>query len=376
MNAVEAALMRTKGPGDGDARGSFAPAEPFSSAWAVPDAAASVASLRAFAWPEAVPPPAGPVAAPPRLVTTAGARSPGPERHEVTTAPPVPGSVPGSVPAAVPAAVSASASASARASVSAAAPVSGLASESAAARSAVHGAALVDTSLPDVPRMAAEFHARVVTSPATSSESVEQYRKLAAMLHQQHRNSAMGVLMITSAVAHEGKSLTAINLALTLACSYGRSVLLVDADLRRPSLDLAFDRPASSGLHEHLLSGEPPHVIRLARQLTLLPAGRVNPDPTGVLSSARLRPLIEDAAARYDWVVIDTPPVALLPDAQLLIDMVDAVLIVVKAGETDYGLALRAVEIVGRERVLGVVLNRVDASPVSSAYADGYRHRG
>ena len=224
--------------------------------------------------------------------------------------------------------------------------------------------------------MAAAFHARAVTSPATSSESVEQYRKLAAMLHQQHRNSAMGVLMITSAVAHEGKSLTAINLALTLACSYGRSVLLIDADLRRPSLDVAFDRPASSGLHEHLLSGAPPHVIRLAPQLPLLPAGRVNPDPTGVLSSARLRPLIEDAATRYDWVIIDTPPVALLPDAQLLIDMVDAVLIVVKAGDTDYGLALRAVEIVGRERVLGVVLNRVDASPVSSAYADGYKHLG
>ena len=204
-------------------------------------------------------------------------------------------------------------------------------------------------------------------------QSVEQYRKLAALLHQQGA-SALRVLMVTSAVAHEGKSLTAINLALTLACSYGRNVLLIDADLRRPSLEAAFGRRPSHGLHEHLLTGDPPHVTRLAQHLTLLSAGRVNPDPTGVLSSVRLKDLVTKVSADYDWVLIDTPPVALLPDAQLLIDMVDATLIVVDASDTPFALAQRAVDLIGRERVFGVVLNRVEPSAVSSAYADGYTH--
>lgn len=240
-------------------------------------------------------------------------------------------------------------------------------------RAAEPQAAPAETPLPEVPAMAPAFEGKVVTSPATALQSVEQYRKLAALLHQQGA-SALRVLMVTSAVAHEGKSLTAINLALTLACSYGRNVLLIDADLRRPSLEAAFGRRPSHGLHEHLLTGDPPHVTRLAQHLTLLSAGRVNPDPTGVLSSVRLKDLVTKVSADYDWVLIDTPPVALLPDAQLLIDMVDATLIVVDASDTPFALAQRAVDLIGRERVFGVVLNRVEPSAVSSAYADGYTH--
>jgi Mrp family chromosome partitioning ATPase len=89
-------------------------------------------------------------------------------------------------------------------------------------------------------------------------------------------------------------------------------------------------------------------------------AGRPDPDPLGGLSSERMRLFVREAAESFDWVIIDSPPVLLMPDAGLVASMVDAVVFVIAAGSTPHNSIQRAVEMIGRGRIIGVVLNKVD----------------
>jgi len=123
--------------------------------------------------------------------------------------------------------------------------------------------------------------------------------------------------MVTSAVPEEGKTLTATNVALTLSESYHRRVLLIDGDLRRPALAEVFQVPNVFGLTEVLTSVPERRVslIQISQQLSLLPAGAPIPDPMQALTSERMKHLLVEAAAGFDWVIIDTPPVGVLTDA-------------------------------------------------------------
>src|SRR5262249_58278573 len=163
--------------------------------------------------------------------------------------------------------------------------------------------------------------------------ALEQYRKLAATLHHAQSERGIRVIMTASALPGEGKSLTAVNLALTLSESYHKRVLLVDADLRRPTVQRVFGLPAIGGLNEGLKLPEDRAmaVTQISDRLFVLPAGRPEADPMSGLTSDRMRRLVTQAAAAFDWVIIDTPPVGLLPDASLLADFVDGVLLVVRA---------------------------------------------
>lgn len=210
----------------------------------------------------------------------------------------------------------------------------------------------------------------VVNSSKLPSGVVEQYRRLAAALHHAQIDRGIRTVMITSGLAGEGKSLTATNLALTLADSYKRRVLLVDADLRRPSLNKVFQVPDTSGLSDGLESDEERRlpVIQVSSHLTLLPAGRPTPDPMALLTSKRMRHIVGEAREAFDWVLLDTPPIALLPDASLLAAMVDTSVLVVRAATTPLAAAQRALEAVGRNRVIGVVLNGVESALRSGDY--------
>jgi capsular exopolysaccharide synthesis family protein len=212
---------------------------------------------------------------------------------------------------------------------------------------------------------------KLVVMPAIAPAAVEQYRRLAAALHHAQLERDTKVLMITSASPGEGKTLTATNLALTLSQSYRRNVLLIDADLRRPSIHQMFQIPNVLGLTDGLKSetDQKLALIQVAENLTVLPAGRPDPDPMSGLTSDRMRRIVHEAAARFDWVVIDTPPVGFLSDANLLVAMVDVAIFVVRAGKSPYRLIQRALDAVGRNRILGVVLNAVDASADVAGYS-------
>ena len=207
-----------------------------------------------------------------------------------------------------------------------------------------------------------------------SGQSREQYRRLAACLHHSQAINGTRVVMVTSALVGEGKTLTAANISLTLSHSYQKNVLLIDADFRRPSLHAIFGVNGTTGLAEVLTTAEDEQVRvrQVSPRLGILLGGRPMSDPIAALTSDRMRQLIDEARKSFDWVIIDTPPVALLTDANLVSAITDGALIVVKAGHTPWDLVDRTVQVIGRERTLGVVLNRATAFAQGSAYYDYY----
>jgi capsular exopolysaccharide synthesis family protein len=216
---------------------------------------------------------------------------------------------------------------------------------------------------------------KLVVTPNISNASVEQYRKLAATLHHAQADRGIKTVLVASAVAGEGKTLTSTNLALTFSESYKREVLLIDADLRRPSLHDVFQIPNVSGLTDGLNAAAERKlsIVQVSPRLSVLTAGKPDPDPMGNLTSPRMRRILDEAAERFDWVIIDTPPVGIMTDANLLAAMVDAALLVVNAGKTPYQVIQTAVQALGRDKVMGVVLNRVETDALSDGYAYSYK---
>jgi capsular exopolysaccharide synthesis family protein len=242
----------------------------------------------------------------------------------------------------------------------------------------------VRPDVPPDPRGGTGLSARALTAPtlilhdAVSPTVLEQYRRLGAVVH--HAQAARGVkaLMIVSAVADEGKTLTSANVALTLSESYHRRVLLIDGDLRRPTLHDLFGVTNTTGWRETLNGtvDQAQHWRRLTATLSLLTAGDHDGDPIQALTAGRLASALHRAAAEFDWVIIDTPPAAILPDANLMARHVDAAVLVVRAGSTAVPAIQRAIEAVGRERILGVALNRVEDRILADNYYTRYYGNG
>jgi len=254
-------------------------------------------------------------------------------------------------------------------------PLAGSAEEQAASAGAAEGG---DNAA--VRRARAEFWKRypfgakglgkVVVGASADPGLVEQYRRLGAALHHHQLSTGARTMMVTSAAASEGKTLTATNLSLTLSQSYQRRVLLIDADLRRPSIHEILRLPNSVGLSDNLRHPERAvaRYHEVTPTLSVLSAGRPDADPMAGLVSDTMNRILIDATQAFDWVVVDTPPVALLPDANLLAAMIDTALLVIGANSTPYPLIQRAVEAIGEQRILGVVLNRMTQADIVAGY--------
>lgn len=226
---------------------------------------------------------------------------------------------------------------------------------------------VVATSFLEVPSGSAAFSGkwreRLAIPPEGNSVLIEQFRRLAGTVHHAQMSTGLRTLMITSASPGDGKTLTAVNLAIVLSASYQRRVLLVDADLRQPSIGNIADLANGPGLSEALRakSDERVALVNVTPTLTILPAGQPLLDPIGCLTSLRMRRILEEGAKRFDWVILDAPPVGHLADASLLAEMADGTLLVVRAGRTQYPRVQKAIDALGRERILGVVLNGLGA---------------
>lgn len=212
---------------------------------------------------------------------------------------------------------------------------------------------------------------KLVVNESLDPALIEQYRHLAAVLHHAQEKSGIRSVMVTSAVPNEGKTLTATNLALTLSQSYRRRVLLIDADLRRPRLREMFALPVGEGLVDVLAKPGALPVHHVSPTLSVLTAGRIVADPMSMLVSPAMKQLLDEARDAFDWMVVDTPPIAILPDANLLSAMIDTALLVVSAQSTPYPLVQRAAQAIGAGRILGVVLNRAEHAAVP-VYDYGY----
>lgn len=230
----------------------------------------------------------------------------------------------------------------------------------------------VRTRPPERPN--SELQGKLVASRGISPVSVEQYRRLAATLHDLQQQRAVKSLMVSSAVPREGKTLTITNLALTLAESYQQRVLLVDADLRRPSIHDMFGVSIGTGLADVLRGPRGPlPVVEISSCLSILTAGHHDEtSPLAQLTSERFPAVIEQATLSFDWILIDTPPIGLLPDAQHIARVCDGVLFVIAAGSTSYRLIQRSIAELGPERIVGTLLNRADEHVLSTHDYGGY----
>jgi polysaccharide biosynthesis transport protein len=208
------------------------------------------------------------------------------------------------------------------------------------------------------------------------SPPAEAYRSLRTALQFSTEAGAPRTLVVTSALAGEGKSTAAVNLAGQFA-RLGLRVLLIDADLRKPTLHRFLNCASSRGLSQYLLDGErPPEVFQVSAQpnLTLLPGGPLPPNPAELLAGARMASLLAVAAERFDLVIVDAPPVGGLADAPLLASMSIATLLVVEADRTHrraVAAGLKRLSL-ARAEVVGVVFNKFDTSQAGHVY--GYGH--
>jgi capsular exopolysaccharide synthesis family protein len=192
-------------------------------------------------------------------------------------------------------------------------------------------------------------------------------------------DKALKVVLVTSALPTEGKSFVAANLAVSTA-QMGRRVLLIDADMRRPSQHGIWQLPNLKGLSD-VLVGQADYQTSVAEgliNLDILTAGTIPPNPMALLSSQRIASVIEAAKADYDFIIIDTPPIALAADGLTLGKLADGVLLVVRPGVVNSGVIATIKSLLNQssQQVLGMVVNGVIPKNESGSYYGVNRYYG
>ena len=226
---------------------------------------------------------------------------------------------------------------------------------------------------------AREGRVELVSHLQPQSQISEAFRALRTSLLLSQADHPPQVILMTSALPREGKTTAAANLAVTLA-QLGDKTLLVDGDLRKPGVSRALSMAGGkyAGLSSYLAGVSTLDLITVQHpgisNLAVIPTGPVPPNPADLLSSHRLTEMILELRRRYKFVVIDSPPIMAATDAVILSVLVDGVLLVVRSGETPKEAFTRTCDLLAsvKSRVLGVVLNAVDAS--SPDYYYSYRY--
>jgi len=193
------------------------------------------------------------------------------------------------------------------------------------------------------------------------SPITEQYRTVRTNLQFAAIDEELRSMIITSSGPGEGKSITTANLSVVYA-QQGKKVLLVDADLRKPTVHYTFRLDNLRGL-SNILVGE--HTLEEAASetdvdnLDVLSCGPIPPNPSELLASKKMKQLLNDALLIYDLVIFDTPPVLAVADAQIMANIVDGSLLVIRSKQTEYEEAMRAKEALepAKAKLLGTVLN-------------------
>jgi exopolysaccharide transport family protein len=218
-----------------------------------------------------------------------------------------------------------------------------------------------------------------VTQVRPQSQMAESYRALRTSLLLSNLGAPPKVIMVTSARPQEGKTTTSINTAIVLA-QKGVRVLLVDADLRRPSIHKTLGMGPRSGL-SNVLTGSATLQQTIAASpiltnLFIMPAGTPPPNPAELLASSNMRDLILELRGMYDHIVIDTPPTLSVTDAVVLSPRADATILVIRSGQTTKQALRRARDILMQvnAHVAGVLLNAVDLT--SPDYYYYYEYQG
>lgn len=228
--------------------------------------------------------------------------------------------------------------------------------------------------LPAVGPDGVEEHLVSLLTPA--SFEAEQYRALRHLVEQLHKTAELSVVAVSSPSPGDGKTTTAANLAGALAQASEARVLLIDADLRDPSVakHLGLHDPSGRGFVDAILDSSLTLDAVTQRvhpfNLWVLPAGQIPRSPYEVLKSPRVGELLEEARRRYHYVLIDTPPLVSVPDCRVIGKWVDGFLVVVAAHKTPRKLVEEALSIMDPAKMVGIVFNS-DDRPLSG-YSYGY----
>jgi protein-tyrosine kinase len=203
------------------------------------------------------------------------------------------------------------------------------------------------------------------------SHVAEQFRTLRARLDAITASHPLRTIGVTSALAEEGKTMSAVNLALVSSMSVGRRVLLVDCDLRRPAIHRSLGLLPNAGLGE-VLSGRAEAQDAIVKvdgtELEVLAVRGLPSNPAELLASERMRALVVELAGRYDRIILDLPPALGLPDAKTVSEVCDGTLFVVRAGRSTQQDVETALDVLDRRRILGFVLNETEAEAARYDY--------
>ncbi|WP_320041052.1 polysaccharide biosynthesis tyrosine autokinase [uncultured Desulfobacter sp.] len=205
----------------------------------------------------------------------------------------------------------------------------------------------------------------------------EQFRLLKNNILFPEKGEPSKTIMVTSASPGEGKSFTAANLAASIAQSIDEYVLLVDCDLRKPTIHskFGFDSEGLKGLSDYLSAGIPLSSVlkkTAVNKLTILPAGPIPPNPSELLSSEQMRRMLHEVKLRYTdrYIIIDTPPPYITSETNAIARYVDGILLVVRQGRTRIKEIQDIIDIYGRHKILGVIKN-FSTKPVGYGYGYG-----
>ncbi len=217
----------------------------------------------------------------------------------------------------------------------------------------------------DAARNQDDLDPRLVTLLKPDSFEADQYRMLRFAIESACPSETSRVIAITSSIPGEGKTLTTINLCGAIANGSQARVLIIDADLRRPSIAKMLGRGSAhrgwgliDAILDRRLSLEQIAWRREPFNLSAVTSRRPQADTYELLANGRFGELLRDARQRYDYVIIDTPPVLPTPDSRLLAQWIDGYLIVVAADHTPRKLLEETLAVLGPAKILGFVFNR------------------
>ena len=224
---------------------------------------------------------------------------------------------------------------------------------------------------------------------ADHGAGVELFRSLRSRIYQARFEGQIKTILVSSGMPSEGKSFVAANLAMSLARNSVTNILLIDGDLRRPTLHNLLGAPNQPGLTEYLSEtaelkdilqrDSSLKAVQSSREngisnLTFIPAGKCGENSSEIVAHQRMEDLIKTLAPHFDWILIDSPPVLAVTDAVELSRVADAVLLVARAARTPFDVAQRTQAAFSNSRILGFLLNDVKEIPRRGYnYYDYYR---
>lgn len=205
------------------------------------------------------------------------------------------------------------------------------------------------------------------------SFEAESYKLLRTQILQKTGGQTGTTLMITSAVPGEGKTLTCVNLSLTFAKEFNQTVLLVDSDLRQQKIHEYLGYESDSGLADYLIRGTSLSDLIVwpgVEKLTVISGGENVSSSSELLSSPRMKELVKELKNRYPerYVIFDAPPVLSGADVLAFAPQVDYIIVVVRAGYTSMNDVKRALALLPRDKILGLVLNRAESPEITRDY--------